>query len=413
MIWANFFHCYQPANWDKYILRRVVRECYAPFFQWLVDHPDVCVTLNVNATLTQQLHHGHYDHVLNALRIIGERGQVEFVGTAMFHPILPLIPTGSARRQIEHQIHTQREILGSWYKPEGFFLPEMAYASTLVPLLRELGYKWIILDEISHKGILGSTDFSTRYSIEHTAFSVVWRNRVVSDHLFLHAHLDDPKEFWLTVAHDRRSDEALVTAMDVENLGHHRPGLDTYWQSLVTDGRVTTATLSHYLAQLSHDTQCNPIASSWASQEDEIRNNDPYALWKSPSNAVHQLQWALVDVVLSVVHCHRHTLDTATEDALDRALASDGFWWASAQPWWDATIILRFARQLRAVAEKLRISQEERLTVERAYQAVATKVHEWDVSGAVAQRQHSYLAPHHRIRRMAGGVLTSTIKPTP
>lgn len=413
MIWANFFHCYQPADWDRYILRRVVRECYLPVFRWLAGHPTIRVTLNVSAALTQQLHRGHYDHTLEALRTIGERGQAEFVGTAMYHPILPLVPPKITQRQIELQTHINREILGNWYKPTGFFLPEMAYSPALVPLLRELGYQWIVLDEISCNGKLGAADFSTRYAVANTTLGVVWRNRAISDYLFLHANLDDLKEFWLTVAHDRRSDEALVTAMDVENLGHHRPGLGAYWQNLVTDGRVATATFSEYRSRLSREAQCNPIAASWASQEDELRNNDSYALWKSPGNTVHQQQWALVDTVLSVIRHQRHTLDTATEDALDRALASDGFWWASAQPWWDATIILRFARRLRAVADNLPATKEERAAVERAFKGVTSAVRDWEANGTVKQRQDAYLSHKKRIRRMAGGILTATTDTSP
>lgn len=408
MIWANFFHCYQPADWDRYILRRVVRECYLPVFRWLSDHPAIRVTLNVSATLTQQLRDGHYDNVLDTLRTIGERGQAEFVGTAMFHPLLPLVPPEIAIRQIELQTHVNKEILGNWYEPAGFFLPEMAYSPALAPLVRELGYQWIVLDEISCNGRLGAADFSARHTIANTTLGVVWRNRTVSDYLFLRANLNDPKEFWLTVAHDRRSDEALVTAMDVESLGHHRPGLEAYWQGLVMDGRVATSTFTDYRSHLSREAQCNPIAASWASQEDELRNGDPYALWKSPGNTVHHQQWVLADTVLSVIRHQRHRLDTATENALDRALASDGFWWASAQPWWDATIVIRFARRLRAVADKLPATTEERTAVERAYKGVVGAVRDWEANGTVKQRQNAYLSREKRIRRMAGGTLTAT-----
>lgn len=405
MIWANFFHCYQPADWDAYILRRVVRESYLPFFHWLVEHPTTQVTINMSAVLTQQLDRGGFTNVLDAVRTVGKRGQVEFVGSAMYHPLLPLVPRAVAERQIAMNAAVNREILGDWFQPRGFFPPEMAVDPSIVPTVRNAGYQWMLVDEIALDGTLGHTPIAQRWHWSGSAFGITFRNRIISDYLFLRADLNNPQEFWSTVAHDRRSDEALVTAMDVENLGHHRPGLDTYWHDLVTDGRVTTMTMSAYTKTLGEAKSCEPRASSWASQEDELKENVPFSLWHNPANAIHEAQWKLTRLVLDLVSHGKHRHDAATDDLVDRALASDGYWWASAEPWWDATIIMRFADRFLAIARRLKISATEHEGVQAAYDAVRAQVRTWESKGTANDRRARFLDQHKTIRRMAGGTL--------
>src|SRR4030042_42265 len=128
MYWANFIHIYQPPTQTERRPRRVTDECYRKLVGILLRHPQARVTLNINACLTEQLDRYGLHDVIDGLRILAERGQIEFTGSAMYHPILPLIPAAEMRRQIELNMEVNRRYFGAAYAPGGFFPPEMGYS---------------------------------------------------------------------------------------------------------------------------------------------------------------------------------------------------------------------------------------------------------------------------------------------
>src|SRR3972149_1379683 len=101
MYWASFLHIYQPPTQTEEVTRKVTDECYRKLVDLLLRHPDARVTLNINACLTEQLDRYGLHDVIDGRRALAERGQIELTGSAMYHPILPLIPAGEMRRQIE------------------------------------------------------------------------------------------------------------------------------------------------------------------------------------------------------------------------------------------------------------------------------------------------------------------------
>jgi alpha-amylase/alpha-mannosidase (GH57 family) len=91
MRWSNFFHIYQPPAWDEAIIRRACTEAYEPLAAILEAHPNVHITLNITGALIEQLVALGLDGVLRRFKTLAERGQIEFVGSAKYHPILTLI----------------------------------------------------------------------------------------------------------------------------------------------------------------------------------------------------------------------------------------------------------------------------------------------------------------------------------
>ena len=100
MHWANFVHIYQPPTQTEHIVRKVTDECYRTLVRVLDESPGARITLNVNAVLTEQLARYGLNDVIDGLRRLAERGQIEFTASAIYHPILPLIPRDEAVRQI-------------------------------------------------------------------------------------------------------------------------------------------------------------------------------------------------------------------------------------------------------------------------------------------------------------------------
>ena len=96
---ALFLHLYQPPTQFPDALDQVVRESYQPICALLEDNPQAKVTLNLSASLIEQLSVKHGE-VLASFRRLVERRQVELVGSAAYHPLLVRLPKEIIIRQI-------------------------------------------------------------------------------------------------------------------------------------------------------------------------------------------------------------------------------------------------------------------------------------------------------------------------
>ncbi len=401
MIWASLLHVYQPPHWDARVIDRVVRESYRPILDILTRNPRVRITLNINASLTEQLVRLGYTDIISGIRTLAERGQIEFTGSAKYHPILPLLPLPEVRRQIQLNTETNRAVFGSIYSPKGFFAPEMAVNLDVISVLRELGFTWVALDEIASAD---PNDGSTCARISPFDFLTVLRNRNVSDYLSFIAPPDDPESFFRTIQPDAK--RALVTAFDGENLGHHRPGTDKLWERLVTDPRVTMTTLSDFIRDEKTERVIDLRPSSWSTRLEDLEANVPFPLWDHPENPIHQLQWSLSRLVIDAVLRNEQTAGEGHEAArplLDEALASDQYWWASATPWWSVEIIQASARRFQAVIEPLKtLPNTERVEIAELADRISKLAREWQDSGEAQRRREVYSAATQSVKYLGG-----------
>lgn len=407
MRWNNFFHIYQPPAWNAEIIRRVTTEAYRPLLNILERHPEVRITLNITGSLINQLASLGLHSVLDRFRALVERHQVELVGSAMYHAILPLLPDTEIRRQIQLQEDILQKYFGPVYKPQGFFPPEMAYSEKLEPILAEFGYRWVIVDEPVGGQPEGTMSLERRYRTAN-GLGIIMRNRYVSDYLSFIANIEQPEDCLRAITQDARSAKELVTAMDGENLGHHRHGVDKLWEFLVTWPDITTATLSQYHDSLPAETVITPHAASWSTQAGEAAAGIPFGLWNHPDNPIHKLQWELTYEIIEAVAANvGDDQYEASRRLLDQALASDKYWWASASPWWDVTIIIRETQKLADVLSPLKnVKPRIRNKVERLMSQVAMTAQLWEKTGLAKKRQSTYLEKNTRIHFMGGQQVT-------
>lgn len=403
MQWSNFFHIYQPPQWNEAIIRTVTDQAYRPMLAILKNHPQVKITLHIAGSLTEQLQALGLHDVIDDIKILAGRGQIELVGGVMYHAILPLLPLEEAKRQITLQHTFHQEVFGPVYQPQGFFPPEMAYSPDLDALLLELGFRWVIVDEPSDGGPLGEHAFAKKYQ-SSSGLGFVFRHRTMSDFLSFSANIQSAPEVAATMLRDERSQKVLVTGMDGENLGHHRHDVDKLWEYLVTRPQVTTATISEQLAGLGDPVTIKPIASSWSAQPEELAAGVPYGLWNHPDNPIHQLQWKLTNrIITTVQQLASDASGSAVRKLLDQALTSDKYWWASASPWWDMTIVLRETQKLADVISPLAdLSPAIKNEVAQLMEEISHTVELWETSGIAKQRQNTYLAQTGNVHYMSG-----------
>lgn len=387
--WAPILHFYQPPTQFPAVLKRICDESYRPLIALLGEFERAQATVNINGSLTQMLLDcGHWD-IVDGLRRLAEDGRIEFLGSAMYHPILPLVPESEVARQIQLNHATNRRAFGEVYAPRGFFPPELAYGPVVADAVARTEHRWILA-----AGIACATEWtvSVIHRIEgHPELSVLFRDDIVSNRISF-KNIDG----FGFIDHLRslgREDAPtyVVTAMDAETFGHHVRDWERLFLAHVyaqfddephivdlkiqqqvdlaaqhrqilevptPRGRaLQVVTASKLLDLFPAGAPTTPRPSSWSTSGEDLARGVPYPLWNDPSNRIQTLLWRHLRLCMELV-------DTAsrskTPDArpyadiarglLDQALHSCQFWWASRRPMWDLNMIERGLAEQRAVA---------------------------------------------------------------
>ena len=386
--WAPVFHFYQPPTQFPSVLKKICHESYRPLIEVLSEFEQGRASVNINGSLTQMLLDCGAEDVIIGLRRLAESGRIELLGSAMYHPILPLIPEQEIVRQIELNHATNRRAFGEVYAPSGFFPPELAYDATVATAALNTGHRWILTS-----GIACATAWPVNvvHRIEAVPnLAVLFRDDIVSNRISF-KNIDG----FGFIDHLRslgRADSStyVVTAMDAETFGHHvtdwerlflahvyaqfdsepdrveieiqqRVNLATQHRHILEEPaprgrqlRVVTAT--ELLSLFGAGTPTTPKPSSWSTSGEDLAKGVPYPLWKDPSNYVQSLLWRhlrvsmeLVDLATRAASPEGRSYADIARGLLDRALHSCQFWWASHRPMWDLNMVERGLAEQRAV----------------------------------------------------------------
>ncbi|MFP3897824.1 MAG: hypothetical protein ACLFVD_00705 [Dehalococcoidia bacterium] len=401
MYWSNFLHIYQPPTQTEEIVRKVTEESYRTLVRVLREAPYAKITLNINAVLTEQLARHGLDDVIQGLRQLAERGQIEFTGSAMYHPILPLIPRDEVIRQIKLNSDVNRRHFGEAYNPAGFFPPEMCYSYEVARTVADLGFRWIVVDELSFKGKIGSVKYDRLYGIEGLEdFLVFFKERPFSAGITYGAYPSAGP--FLAGLKDRLDEHSyLLTGTDGEVYGHHRPGQEKLLSEVFACGLPETCTVSELIEHFTKVDTVKPVSSSWSTWEDEAAQGIPYPQWQYPGHVLHELQWQLTGLALQAVRKAPSTSPGFSEARrlLDEGLHSCQYWWASCRPWWSVEMVEWGAQKLYQAVEALgeAIDRKQREEAGRLFQAVVAKAREWQESGEAQRLKQRYRKEHPEV----------------
>jgi len=394
MLWSNFLHIYQPYNQQLDILERIVNESYRPLLTGFKKNKKAKVTLNINGGLVELLVKNGYTDVIEDIRILAERGQLEFTASAMYHPFLPLLPDKEVKRQIELNSQTNKKYFGEIYQPKGFFSPEMAYSHKLAQIVAEIGYEWIIAEELASPQ---KPTFTQVYSVQDIpTLKMLFRDKRISV-LILSAVVRSSKSLLAEIGNiEIKKDRYLLTVMDGETFGHHRPGLEKVLFEFYNEMPFKNVLVSDLVKKFSVEKSIKPQACTWSAEEQDFWlekekkrvKSTPFLLWQDPNNPIHKLQWEFTYFVIDLVN----NLDKnkpyykKVRELLDKALQSDQFWWASAKPWWSLEMIEQGAYQLKEVVGLIQdVSEEIKRKTEKYYQDILTLAFDWQRQGKIRQ----------------------------
>lgn len=137
-------HAHQPVGNFAEVLVDAHLRCYRPFLQVLYRYPDFKFALHFSGWLLDFLFE-HYPADMALLRDMVMRGQVELFGAGETEPILAVIPNRDRIGQIETFSKKLEKRFGQ--RPQGAWLTERVWESTVVPALVDCGIRYAIVDD--------------------------------------------------------------------------------------------------------------------------------------------------------------------------------------------------------------------------------------------------------------------------
>ena len=112
----------------------------------LEKHDQIKTTLNISGVLLDLLEQWNHEETIQLIRKLVFKGNIEIVGTAKFHPLLPIIPEKEVIRQI--QLNRETNIKHFGRDGRGFFSPELAIDEKVLKIIKNHGYEWAIVSGI-------------------------------------------------------------------------------------------------------------------------------------------------------------------------------------------------------------------------------------------------------------------------
>ncbi len=322
--WVNFMHLYQPPGQEADIFHQVARESYFEIAKFFDRFDRLNLTMNLSGSLLEQFVYYHYDTLLEDFRRAFEAGEMELVGSAMYHPILPLLSPEEIQRQILLDDKIKRSIFGERYVRSGFYFPEMAYSRKAADVVERLGFKWMLLDEISGTGRLGSVDTGRIYKLRGSELRILFRDRVLSSSFV--------PEMLMDVSEETAGGRNIITATDGELYGHHHRDFYAKTRQVADDRNIHSWKASEFIAMFGKGEllEIEPVSSSWESHEEELERGVAYPFWQDPDNGIQRRLWEFMDFVLETVEMSRKDPNYPIARAFaDKGVSSCHFWAAS------------------------------------------------------------------------------------
>ncbi len=380
--WVPFLHFYQPPVQYHAVLKKICNESYRPLLKMFLEHPKAKVTINICGVLTELLNDHGAEDILDDIKELALNKQLEFVDSAKYHAILPLLPSREMRRQIKLNQKTNQFFFKDIYKPRGFFPPEMCYSADVAKVVQSMEYEWILISGIADTD-KWPVDFISEISCGSSFLKVFYRDDILSNKISFH-NLDS-KNFIKEMVNlsKNKKDTYIITAMDAETFGHHiedweklflaevyetidiiekiyrqhkvkrEISLSKTFNKIFADLKdiphIEVLTISELLEKFPSRKSKPPIPSSWSTTKEDIAKKNYFPLWKNIKNPIHDLQWDHLNICFKLVEQAVNVKGSdgssgrfamLARNLLDRAVYSCQFWWANKeQGKWDINLI--------------------------------------------------------------------------
>ena len=157
-------HNHQPVGNFLHVLEDAYTKAYLPFIEVLKKYPFMKISIHYTGILWD-FFKDHHPEILETLRELVKRGQMEMMTGGYYEPILAVIPDEDKLGQIKRLTQTIEEEMG--VTPRGMWLAERVWEPHLPKYLKEAGVEYIAIDDYHFKKSgLREEDFHGYYLTE-------------------------------------------------------------------------------------------------------------------------------------------------------------------------------------------------------------------------------------------------------
>jgi alpha-amylase/alpha-mannosidase (GH57 family) len=317
-------------------------------------HENARMSINIQGCLIQLLLENDMQETVDLLRSAMMDGKVELVGSAMYHPILPLIPEVEVSRQISLNEEYMKKVFGNLWKKHGFFPPEMAVSEECCDYICRSGYEWVIMSGIANTG-----EWPINY-VQQLGCGILsyFRDDYLSNEISFKAIDAAGMVHKLSTMYGNNQNNYVITAQDGETFGHHIKNYETSFLgkafSILEDKKDVQVEFISNLSKIFPSHNSAVIRSStWSTEWNDIQENVPYPLWKHPFNPLHKVQYRILQALYKLMEILDNAGITDQTDAsvqeyartarwfYDESLHSCWLWWASMRPHWSPNLIYK------------------------------------------------------------------------
>ena len=326
---AFILHAYQPITQTEQIFERIVNKCYEPFFTKLLENPLIKITLNISGCLIEKLEKD-YPQVINLVNKSISAGQIEMMGSAYYHALLPLLTKDEQNYQITKQQMIIQEVFN--VSPTSFFPPELAVSPTIFDSLTSNGFENIIApSNVFLEPYGGILKVSNDKSI-----SIIKRNKVLSNSIAFNGYNKSSKRALKDILHTfQTSSIPVVLAMDLETFGEHHENYYDFFFELMNELRnILISELSREYNFTQHIGVLQ--STSWSTSDDQLKKGIHFPLWDHPQNLIHHLLHSHLELLRQIKQ--KVSLGDWIED-YHASFYSCQFWWGSKE-WWNKKLVL-------------------------------------------------------------------------
>ncbi|MFC1621861.1 hypothetical protein ACFL13_00535 [Patescibacteria group bacterium] len=300
---ALVLHMYQPSFQDPKVFRKIADASYLPLVRFLKNNKHASVTLSIPLSTIYQLHKHGYSEFLDSIKELSETGSIELVSSAAYHALLPKMPDWA----VEKQILLNEYGLGFYFgnhkgfegedailvkNVRGFFPPELAVSESVVRVLNDLGYEWVLVDSVAvekrDKAFLNLEDSQIKIAVRHTGLSNLISFKRDTD---VHDILSEAQKI----------KDIAVVALDAEYFGHHYKEGIYVLEGLLSECEnfgINMTTVSQAMGDGVNQNVNNIAESTWGASLEDISDGNIYPFWVNSGSEVQDELWNLLNEVL-------------------------------------------------------------------------------------------------------------------
>jgi hypothetical protein len=157
------FHNHIPNGIADDEFETIYRTQLKPCVMTLNQYPGIQAVLHYSGVLLQRIYAAHREFFM-LIRDLIARKQVELLGGGFYEPLMPLLPLPDKIGQIELQTTYLRQHFGK--RPQGCWLPALAWEQNMIGALNTCGMGFTFLDEGQFKlaGLSGEALYAPCFS---------------------------------------------------------------------------------------------------------------------------------------------------------------------------------------------------------------------------------------------------------